>query len=1622
MQPAEVRQRFFAQMKETIATNLDGSDARRLDDFSRIFFENASLDEIKDRRPRDIYGAIFGTWSFIQEFDPRKPKLRLFNPDFEKHGWQNSHTVLALLIRDIPFAIDSIRLELNARDIAIHTVHGVKLRVVRDDAGRLQQISSANHKAHAEGRTEALYQLEIGRCSEGRELRELSEALMQVLGDVEIVVDDFRQMRSQIEKLEEDIVGWQKNVSADALEEGVHFLRWLHNNHFTFLGVETLQVSYENDRPHVQRVVGSERGLLKRRSTSGVADLVHELTSVAVTSNVIAPRTLESLITFSKSSVRSRVHRRAHPDYIAVRLLDDKGRITRVVRFLGLFTSATYTTSALSIPLVRQKVSTLLQRADVNLESHEGKSLLRVIETFPRDELFVANVDELFRIITAVHAIAERKQVRLFLRGDAEGKFYSCFVYTPKDIYNTELREKIQATLFDALNAVESEFNTYFSESVLTRVHFIFRAGGDAPVDADEGELEKRIVRASKSWEDMLGESLAEEFGEERGTFYLHLYERAFPPGYQHDFDPRVGVTDIKAIRHLDNENDIGLSLYRVLEDKPNVVRFRLFHIGEPLILSDIMPILENLGLRAVGERPYGIVRHDRLRIWIHEFTLIYGLADEIDIGTVKEKFQEAFLRVWRGDADNDTFNRLVLGTRLDWRDVAMLRAYARYMKQINVKFSTDFIAEALAHHLGIAQQLAEFFTSRLDPHYSEPETERTAYTRGLQERIVAALDKVENLSEDRVIRGYLELIQATLRTNFFVRDGLGNFKPCMSFKFNPALISDVPQPKPMFEIYVYSPRVEGVHLRRGKVARGGLRWSDRLEDYRTEVLGLVKAQQVKNAVIVPVGAKGGFVCRRLSKTASREEVQAEGIACYQIFVRGILDLTDNLIGGAVVPPADVKRFDEDDYYLVVAADKGTASFSDIANAISAEYNFWLGDAFASGGSIGYDHKKIGITARGAWVSVERNFRERGLNTQTTDFTVVGIGDMSGDVFGNGLLRSEHTKLVAAFDHRHIFIDPEPDAAASFVERQRLFNLPRSSWADYNSKLISNGGGVFSRNAKSIAVSDAMKQRFDIPQSQLTPSELIAALLKAPVDLIWNGGIGTYIKASRESHADAGDKSNDSLRVDGAAVRARVIGEGGNLGMTQLARIEYALLGGALNTDFIDNSAGVDCSDHEVNIKILLNEIVASGDMTEKQRRELLEQMQDSVAELVLQNNYRQTQAISIAAYEALVRTGEYRRLISSLEAGGHLNRALEFIPDDDTLAERRTQKKALTRPELSILIAYVKGLLKQELATSSLPDDPYISRIITTAFPPLLDERFSKEMARHRLRREIIATQAANDMVNRMGITFVERMRASTGYGSADITRAYITARDIFGMREHWAAIEALDNRIDNNLQLQLFSDVTRLVRRASRWLLRNRRSIIDPAAEVARFLDSVSAFHGTLGDLLSSASALRYEQHCCDLEEQGVPITLAKVVAGAPALYSMLGIVEAAKQSDVDLNDVAKVYFRLGEVLELDWFAKQIADLHIENHWQALARESFRDDLEWQQRSLTVGVLKHISGVNGTEEALKLWLESQAAMVERWRLMLVDLHNAQTQDFAMYSVAVRELLDLAQSSSHSV
>jgi glutamate dehydrogenase len=1285
-----------------------------------------------------------------------------------------------------------------------------------------------------------------------------------------------------------------------------------------------------------------------------------------------------------------------------------------------MYTSPVYTLSPSLIPLIRKKVDKVLDMSGMDLTSHAGKDLVRVLEVFPRDELFQSSIAELYKTTMEVNQIQERRQVRLFVRYDHYKKFVNCLIYVPRDIYQTALRLKIETLLCDAFGAKESEFTTYFSESILTRTHFVLRVDPSRIIEVNIHALEEEVVKVTMSWKDHLKNYLLEEFGEEQGTQLIHNYIDAFSPGYMDDFDPRAAIGDIRKIATLKQDDDIAMSFYPKIGTDGKVVCFRLSHLGNPLPLSDVMPILENLGLRVESEHPYGIRRRDGKNICISEFSLTYGINISIDFSKVEDIFQECFLRIWKGDAESDSFNKLIIGAHLGWRPIAMLRAYARYMKQIKFNFSGEYIAETLSHHLEITEKIVELFNIRFDSNNCCDEDVRKQQEQALNATIIENLDRVENLGEDRIIRQYLTLINATLRTNYFQKDENGNVKNYFSFKLAPRQIPDMPLPVPMFEIFVYSPRVEGVHLRGSKVARGGLRWSDRQEDFRTEVLGLVKAQQVKNAVIVPTGAKGGFVPKCLPIDADRETIQEEGIACYKTFVQALLDVTDNLVDGKVISPRDVVCKDEDDTYLVVAADKGTATFSDIANQLSIKAGFWLGDAFASGGSAGYDHKKMGITAKGAWVSVQRHFRELGINVQDTDFTVVGIGDMAGDVFGNGMILSEHIQLVCAFNHMHIFIDPNPDSARSFVERKRLFELPRSTWEDYNSALISSGGGIFKRSAKSLPISPQMKQRFDIHDDHLTPGELIKAVLKAPVDLLWNGGIGTYVKSSQESHADVGDKANDALRVNANELRCKVIGEGGNLGVTQLARVEYALHGGRSNTDFIDNAAGVDCSDHEVNIKILLNAVVARNDMTEKQRNVLLEAMTDSVADLVLENNYRQTQIISLSERESLLRTGEYRRLIQSMESSGRLNRQLEFLPTEDALQERRAAGKGLTRPELSILVSYVKSQLKENLVDSPIPDDPYMLNAVETAFPQRLRSDFNSLVHEHRLRREIISTQLANDLVNHMGITFVNRMAQSTGVTTSEIVSAYVTARDVFGLPELWQQIESLDYQVDADVQMELMAELMRLIRRASRWFIRNRRGQIEPAVEIARFKKHVAELRGALPKLIRGEIKESRFAVCQSYLAKGVPQELATSIASVRELYPFLGIIEAAQEMDAPYEKVAELFFSLSDRLELDWFASQISQIKIDNYWQAMARESYRDDLEWQLRALTVGAMRHICEKGDVEACIDRWMDQQSILVGRWRLMLTELHATQVQEFAMFSVAIRELLDMAQSSKY--
>ncbi|WP_437884627.1 NAD-glutamate dehydrogenase [Pseudomonas sp. LRF_L74] len=1605
---------FQQQLQAALAQHVSDKALPQVALFAEQFFGIIALDELAQRRLSDLLGCTLSAWRLLESFDAAKPQVRVFNPDYEKHGWQSTHTAIEVLHPDIPFLVDSVRMELNRRGHSIHTLQNSVISVRRNKKGVLQEVL-AKGATGKDVQHESLMFLEIDRRSGSAELKALENALLDILEEVRITVADFQPMRAKAQERLDWLGKARLKTDRSELDEIKVFLAWLLENHFTFLGYEEFTVHAEGDGGHIKYDEASLLGLSKRLRVGLSKDDLH------IEDYALDYLREPTVLSFAKAAQPSRVHRPAYPDFVSIREIDAKGKVVKECRFLGLYTSIVYNQSVRDIPFIRRKVADVEKRSGFDAQGHLGKELVKVLEVLPRDDLFQTSVEELYSTALAIVQIQERNKVRLFLRFDPYGRFVYTLAYVPRDIYSTETRIRIQQVLVERLSATDCEFSTYFSESVLARVQFILKVDPKTKLAIDPAQLEREVIQACRSWKDDYAALVVESFGEAKGTRVLADFPKNFPAGYRERFAPHSAVVDMQHLRSLSDERPLVMSFYQPLTPGERQLHCKLYHADTPLALSDVLPILENLGLRVLGEFPYRLSHQSGREFWIHDFAFTYAEGLNLDIQQLNETLQDAFVHIVRGDAENDAFNRLVLSAGLAWRDVALLRAYARYLKQIRLGFDLGYIATALINHADIARELVRLFKTRFYLARKLASEDLDDKQQKLEQAILAALDNVAVLNEDRILRRYLDLIKATLRTNFYQPDASGAAKNYFSFKFNPRAIPELPRPVPKFEVFVYSPRVEGVHLRFGNVARGGLRWSDREEDFRTEVLGLVKAQQVKNAVIVPMGAKGGFIPRRLPAGGGRDEIQAEAIACYRIFISGLLDITDNLKEGAVVPPANVVRHDDDDPYLVVAADKGTATFSDIANGIALEYGFWLGDAFASGGSAGYDHKGMGITAKGGWVSVQRHFRERGIDVQKDNVTVIGIGDMAGDVFGNGLLLSETLQLVAAFNHLHIFIDPNPDAAKSFLERKRLFDLPRSAWSDYDAKLISEGGGIFLRSAKSIAISPQMKARFDIQADRLTPNELLNALLKAPVDLIWNGGIGTYVKSSRESHADVGDKANDALRVDGRELRAKVVGEGGNLGMTQLGRVEFCLGGGASNTDFIDNAGGVDCSDHEVNIKILLGEIVSAGDMTGKQRNTLLAEMTEAVGNLVLGNNYRQTQALSLAERRARERGAEYKRLMAALEAAGKLDRALEFLPSDDELNERAANGRGLTRPELSVLISYSKIDLKEALLKSSLPDDEYLAQEIATAFPARLSQDFSEAMRRHRLKREIVSTQIANDLVNRVGITFVQRLKESTGMTAANVAGAYVIVRDVFHLPHWWRKIEALDHQVPADLQLHLMDELMRLVRRATRWFLRSRRNELDAARDVGHFGPRVAELAVRLDELLEGPAREQWLSRYQGYVESGVPELLSRVVAGTSHLYTLLPIIEASDVTGKPASEVATAYFAVGGALELGWYLQQVTSLPVENNWQALAREAFRDDLDGQQRAITIAVLQLEGGPVDIEERVAFWLEQRKVLVQRWLNMLAELRAATGTDYAMYAVANRELADLAQSLAQS-
>ncbi|HEU4812562.1 MAG TPA: NAD-glutamate dehydrogenase, partial [Nocardioides sp.] len=1398
----------------------------------KAYYRHVAPEDVCDRTDADLYGALASHWHLAGNRPQGTAQVRVFTPSLGEHGWSaGGHSVVEVVTDDMPFLVDSLTMELSRQLRGVHVVIHPHFDVERDITGALQSVSPvADGSLEPEGDAvrESWMHVEIDRIREGDGSAEIEEAVQRVLRDVREAVEDWEKMHAQVLAIVDELESDPPPLPAEEIRQGKELLQWLAENHFTFLGYREYRLERDGEDELLRAVPGTGFGILR-------ADQDMSASFGKLPAMVKAKAREKTLLVLAKANSRATVHRPAYLDYVGVKKFEN-GEVVGERRFLGLYSSAAYTESLTRIPLLREKAAAVLKQIGFDTRSHAGKALMDTLETYPRDELFHTPVDELAPMAEAAMHARERRQVRMFIRRDTYGRYVSVLVYLPRDRYNTNVRERFSQILKERLGGESVEFNVSVNESTTARVHFVVHPPKGATIpEVDTSDLERRLTDASRSWRDDFVAAVITEYGEEVGALLGRRYVDSFPEAYKEDFSPRTGSVDLGRLERIPGDEGIDLSLYEQMDAGRGEARLKVFRIGPPLSLSEILPMLSSMGVEVVDERPYELEGLER-PTYIYEFGLRYGQAMPAHS---RKLFQDALRAVWDGYNEIDGFNALVLSAGLTWRQATVLRAYAKYMRQGNSPFALDYIEDALRNNVDITRLLVQLFEARFDPGSSDLAADaeaRTARVEEIEHRIGRALDDVASLDHDRILRSYLTHVRATLRTNYFQPAEDGGPRRYMSFKLEPSAIPDLPAPRPSFEIFVYSPRVEGVHLRFGAVARGGLRWSDRRDDFRTEVLGLVKAQMVKNTVIVPVGAKGGFFCKQLPDSSDRDAWMAEGIACYKTFISGLLDITDNLVEGRTVPPVAVVRHDGDDSYLVVAADKGTATFSDIANGVAKDYGFWLGDAFASGGSVGYDHKAMGITARGAWVSVQRHFRERGIDCQNEDFTAVGIGDMSGDVFGNGMLCSEHTRLVAAFDHRDIFVDPTPDAATSYAERKRLFELPRSSWQDYDKGLISEGGGVFPRSLKSIPLNPAIRASLGILDSvaAMTPAELMKAILQAPVDLLWNGGIGTYVKADEESHADAGDKANDAIRVNGRDLRAQCVGEGGNLGLTQLGRIEYAGRGGRINTDFIDNSAGVDTSDHEVNIKILLDQVVANGDLTEKQRNDFLASMTDEVGHLVLADNYEQNQALANALSQSPQLLHVHEDWIRRLERQGLLDRSLEALPSRKTVAERIERHEGLSAPELAVLLAYTKIVLADELLDTELPDDPFLRNDLFSYFPQKMRQTYRDQMETHPLRREIIVTSVVNDLVNGAGMTFFHRLSEETAAAAPELVRANFVAREIFGSRALIDEINAYDNKIDARTQTRMRLEMRTLVERASRWLIHNRRPPMDSEGTV--------------------------------------------------------------------------------------------------------------------------------------------------------------------------------------------
>ncbi len=1595
----------FAQQK---------NQGKNFEKFIRIFFAEITSHDFLNYSIEDLYNSALSSFNFIAERNTEGPKIKIHNPCLEKNGFESHYTLLEIVNDDMPFLVDSTVSYLDKYGLKIANIVHPIISVTRDKNGKLIEISTEK-----DAKKESVIHLHLEKITSVSDMATIQENIKRILKTVYLTVGDWQAMIALARKAQSQLANVKTTIKSPAeISEIKEFISWVINGNFVFLGAKEFNIKeVEGSEYNLEEVQVSGFGIF-RSEYEELRPEVQNSSFEEVDDSVKNPYIIEIL----KSRYRSRVHRSANAERIRIQKISADGKIIGEFRFIGLFSSSVYYESASSIPLIRGKVAKVIADSGYIKGGHNYKDLISAIESYPRDDLFQISDEDLLRNTTGIVSICGRSQVRFFARKDKFNRFVSCLIYMPRNRSNTEVREKIKNYLAEIYSGEVADSFLQLSDSNLIRMHLIIRTDKLIP-HVDELMVENEIIKMTKIWSDDLQEAVKAKFGDEKRFSFFSKYKNAFSISYANRFDARRAAIEIEKIEQCLEKQSILFNLYRSSDLLPDdVAEFKIYSPDKELILSEIMPLLESFGFNVIQEHTYivNIENDDRTRgkkkVWIHYFHMNLSKSGHKFTEKIKLNFEKTISLICKGITEVGFLNKLVVAADLNWKQIYMLRAYARYLYQSGFRYSKSHMADVFVRYSELTKLLVGLFEAKFDPSFKEDFSERKKEIEVLSEQISMGLNEVRDASDDAVLRRFFNAIQATLRTNYYQNSKTGGFKGYLSFKFDSHKLPDLPLPVPYAEIFVYSPRVEAIHLRGGKVARGGLRWSDRHEDFRTEVLGLMKAQMTKNAVIVPVGSKGGFVVKSNTSSFTRDELQKEGIECYKTFLRGLLDVTDNVLNGKIEHPQHVVRYDEADPYLVVAADKGTATFSDIANSISAEYNFWLGDAFASGGSAGYDHKKMGITAKGGWISVMRHFREMGIDTQTQDFTCVGIGDLGGDVFGNGMLLSKHIKLIAAFNHMHIFLDPNPDAEKSFIERQRIFNLPRSTWLDYNPALLSQGGAIFERSAKSLQISPEIKFALAIEKDELTPHELIRAILKAPVDLLWNGGIGTYVKASDETDQEVGDRANDLLRVNGADLRCKVVGEGGNLGFTQRGRIEYALNKGRINTDAMDNSAGVDCSDHEVNIKIALIAAMRSNKINFEERNKVLESMTDEVSHLVLNDNRLQTQAISIAESLSYTALGDQAQFLDKLEKSGLLNREIEFLPNKKEINRRSINKLGLARPELCVMLAYSKMSIYNQLLGSDLVKDEYFTHELFSYFPQIMQKQFADEISSHQLRKEIIATQITNFVVNRLGITFVNQISYDNGFSIPDVVRCLIIACDSFGLREVWEEIEALDGKIAAHVQMQMFLSANKLCERSVMWLLRNQpKGEIRPVVE--RFRKIAKEISGILPEVLAQDSRDAFEKKAEGYRLNNVDQKLAFRIASMDPIASIFDIAEILSAYNYDLKTIAKLYFAIGTRFSLKWLRNRVSEMDFGSYWQKLSSKTILEDLYYYQLHIAKSVVNF--GCNEKQKlceisTIEAWIKTVEFLVERFDNFIADLKEHPSPDLSVFMVALNRLKPL--------